>query len=203
MPKKWEEEPVRFVIRILLTRRYMDSTIRSLLQQVKLITKYYSQLSTQSGEGFNVFKVINMTHNETSVHSRFIAELLNPKGSHGQGNVFLKIFTELFCENLNLDYSTATTKIEKSIGPKDLETGGRLDIIVSDKKNHRNVIIVDKWSPIDAYELKTYPIKDTTSFAIAFQELGDTTIKYARDIYGDIYDNFKIGDTITVVLFSK
>lgn len=118
----------------------MDSTIRSLLQQVKLITKYYSQLSTQSGEGFNVFKVINMTHNETSVHSRFIAELLNPKGSHGQGNVFLKIFTELFCENLNLDYSTATTKIEKSIGPKDLETGGRLDIIVSDKKNHCIVI---------------------------------------------------------------
>lgn len=75
--------------------------------------------------------------------------------------------------------------------------------LVSDKKNHRNVVIVDKWSPIDAKELKTYPIRDTTSFAIGFQELGDTTIKYARDFYGDIYDNFKIGDTITVVLFSK
>ena len=75
--------------------------------------------------------------------------------------------------------------------------------LVSDKKNHRNVIIVDKWSPIDSYELKTYPIRDTKSFAIGFQELGGATIKYARDLYGDIYDNFKIGDTITVVLFSK
>lgn len=75
--------------------------------------------------------------------------------------------------------------------------------LVSDEKNYKNVIIVDKWSPIDAKELKTYPIRDTKSFAIGFQELGDTTIKYARDFYGDIYDNFKIGDTITVVLFSK
>jgi len=118
----------------------MDSTIRGLLQQVKLVTKYYSQLSTQSGEGFNLFKVINMTHNETSVHSRFIAELLNPKGSHGQGDAFLKIFTELFCRNLNFDYSTVNTKVEKSIGPKDLDTGGRLDIIVSDGKSHCIVI---------------------------------------------------------------
>ncbi len=32
--------------------------------------------------------------------------------------------------------------------------------LVSDEKNYKNVIIVDKWSPIDAHELKTYPIKD-------------------------------------------
>lgn len=118
----------------------MNSTIKGLLQQVKLVTKYYSQLSTQSGEGFNLFKVINMTHNETSVHSRFIAELLNPKGSHGQGDAFLKIFIELFCKNLNFDYSTVNAKVEKSIGPKDLDTGGRLDIIVSDGKSHCIVI---------------------------------------------------------------
>jgi len=70
-------------------------------------------------------------------------------------------------------------------------------------KNHHTVIITDKWSPIDAHELGQYPIKDTKSFAIGFKELGTDTIKYARDYFGEIYDNFEVGDTIKVVFLFK
>jgi len=75
--------------------------------------------------------------------------------------------------------------------------------LVSDEKNYKKVIIVDKWSPIDAKELKTYPIRDTKSFAIGFQEVGKDSILYGRDYFGDIYENFNCGDTITVVYFFK
>lgn len=75
--------------------------------------------------------------------------------------------------------------------------------LVSDEKNYKNVIIVDKWSPIDAKELKTYPIRDTKSFAIGFKEVGKDSILYGRDYFGDIYENFNCGDTITVVYFFK
>ena len=75
--------------------------------------------------------------------------------------------------------------------------------LVSDEKNYKNVIIVDKWSPIDAKELKTYPIRDKKSFAIGFQEVGKDSILYGRDYFGDIYENFNCGDTITVVYFFK
>lgn len=71
--------------------------------------------------------------------------------------------------------------------------------LTMNSKNHHTIIITDKWSPVDAHELGQYPIKDTKSFAVGFKELGSDTIKYARDYFGEIYENFEIGDTIKVV----
>lgn len=62
------------------------------------------------------------------------------------------------------------------------------------------VIIKDKWSPIDFHELKVYPIKDTKSWAIGVIELGTNKLIYARDKYGEIYEQYNIGDTIPVKL---
>lgn len=43
------------------------------------------------GESFNIFKVCGVNHYEVT-HSSILAELLDPKGSHGQGGLFLKEF---------------------------------------------------------------------------------------------------------------
>lgn len=43
------------------------------------------------GGAFNIFEILGLSLNETS-QSAFIAELLNPKGCHGHGEVFLKLF---------------------------------------------------------------------------------------------------------------
>ena len=37
---------------------------------------------------FNIFSVLRLETKEL-IHSKFIAELLNPKGSHGMGSIFL------------------------------------------------------------------------------------------------------------------
>lgn len=49
--------------------------------------------SSHDDAGFNVFKLCSVNHYET-IHSRIIAELLNPKGSHGLGKTFLELFLD-------------------------------------------------------------------------------------------------------------
>jgi hypothetical protein len=44
---------------------------------------------------FNVFEITKRTHYEVTTHSAFLANLLDPLASHGQGNLFLSRFLQL------------------------------------------------------------------------------------------------------------
>lgn len=44
---------------------------------------------------FNVFRALHLERRETKLHSRFLAELLDPNGIHGQGDRFLIEFLDL------------------------------------------------------------------------------------------------------------
>lgn len=107
--------------------------INELLRQVEVIICHHKEMAHLSGEDFNIFKIIDATTDEVNVHSAFIAELLNPEGSHGQGAVFLELFVKLMNIS-NFNCGKAKVEVEKCIGPlrnNDSE-GGRLDIIVCD-----------------------------------------------------------------------
>ncbi len=69
-------------------------TMKNLLSQVSSIIQQYEKVAELTGENFNVFKILKVETKEVKTHSAFIAELLNPQGSHGQGDVFLKLFVE-------------------------------------------------------------------------------------------------------------
>ena len=69
----------------------MEYSIEHLLNEIRTINESYERLAKLSGEHFNIFNVLGMTTNEVYCHSAFITELLNPKGSHDQGNVFLNV----------------------------------------------------------------------------------------------------------------
>jgi len=56
-----------------------------------------------------------MESDEVKTHSRFLAELLNPKGSHGQKDVFLKKFVERF-GILDFEIKNAELFVEFYIG---------------------------------------------------------------------------------------
>tara|TARA_R110000744_G_scaffold64926_2_gene133464 strand:+ start:892 stop:2118 length:1227 start_codon:yes stop_codon:yes gene_type:complete len=105
---------------------------KELLKSIGEISKKYEELEKVSGEAFNIFKVINITSEEVRLHSKFLAELLNRKGSHGQGDVFLKLFVKQL--GIELDTSSTTVEVEKYIGVKTDTTGGYLDIYISDNK---------------------------------------------------------------------
>jgi len=44
---------------------------------------------------FNIFRVLNIERREVKLHSRFLAELLDPCGSHSQKDHFLNLFFEV------------------------------------------------------------------------------------------------------------
>lgn len=132
--------------------------IESLLKKVKSVVKQQKEIEVLKGENFNVFSILKMESKENATHSAFLGELLNPKGSHSKGGVFLKLFLETISyiepngkneqEKETLDkprlvLDKAKVKLEHYVGVKDIEnkTGGRIDIYIWD--NEGNTISIE------------------------------------------------------------
>lgn len=120
--------------------------IQSLLTQVKTLNSHYAKLNELTGDNFNVFKILKLESSEVRLHSAFLAELLNPKGAHGQKDVFLRLFIKAICsEDKPFDAQSGKVKIEKHTGniTADGTEGGRIDIIITDKYG-KHIIIENK-----------------------------------------------------------
>ena len=125
----------------------MDN-IQTLLNNINLILqqdRIRKEESRKRGEQFNVFEVLGVQTSEVRLHSAFIAELLNPQGSHGLGSKFLNAFVEDVvkkCKPFELDISTSQIIPEYNIGPisEDYKDGGRIDILVQDEYSHLVII---------------------------------------------------------------
>lgn len=111
---------------------------KSLIENInKLLLKenVKKQERFDRGEDFNIFRIMHMESDEVYTHSAIIAELLNPKGSHGCGDTFLKLFLEQLPTQFVLPFDTqnATTEKEVVIGEICDEEGGRMDVLVHSK----------------------------------------------------------------------
>lgn len=123
--------------------------LQRLLDEVRLIRKkadVEKRETDRRGENFNIFNVLGVTSDETRTHSAFIAELLDPNGSHGLGNQFLQSFVDTIdcLKSWNFDTKSAKVHKELSIGGKneDCSEGGRIDIAV--ESNGKAIIIENK-----------------------------------------------------------
>ena len=105
------------------------NTLTQLLNKTKAITYSAKKLYEEEwkrGEKFNIFNILNLSQDETKLHTPFIAELLNPKGSHGMNDAFLREFIEESGIDTELDTKEATVKTEYSIGYKQKSIYNRL-----------------------------------------------------------------------------
>jgi len=126
-------------------------TFKQLINKVKKLNRRYEQLAASSGENFNIFHILKLQSSETRLHSAFIAELLNPKGTHGLKDEFLKLFLKtLEVKHTDFNTQTATVDIELHVGAigNNYETGGRIDICIRDASQHK-IIIENKIYAID------------------------------------------------------
>jgi len=73
--------------------------VNHLLELVNSICQRYDVIAKSTGSNFNIFQTLDLQSDELS-HSRIIAELLNPEGSHCMKDVFLKLFLDKLCFNL-------------------------------------------------------------------------------------------------------
>ena len=95
--------------------------LQKLLDEVKLILKKSETEKDEArkrGELFNIFNVLGLNTDETRTHSAFLAELLNPEGSHGLGDQFLQAFLNTVdcLSSWTFDTSSARVGTERSIG---------------------------------------------------------------------------------------
>lgn len=127
----------------------MESKFENILMHVRRIKNEFNEEDLISGERFNIFEILGISANELS-HSRMLADFLNVKGTHGQGDIYLKLFIEqlnnLPAENQfhedsphlkvieNFKTNQSKVCIEKHVGNIDYEqgTGGRIDILLTD-----------------------------------------------------------------------
>lgn len=124
----------------------MSSLLINNIKQLLQIEKIKKKERKDRGELFNVFSTMRMETDEVYTHSAIIAELLNPRGSHGSGDLYLNLFLQSISDLQDIQFDTTHAKVdvEYYIGPisKDYTQGGRIDIIVQSEK--RALIIENK-----------------------------------------------------------
>lgn len=82
---------------------------------------------------FNIFKVLHLEAKADEVHTTFIADLLNPKGAHGQKHLFLYAFIDTML-NSHGNFPLPEESIEQHawfVEPQKYIGEGTLDIVVS------------------------------------------------------------------------
>ena len=117
--------------------------IQKLLNKVETIRQKAEKIHRKSydhGEEFDVFSVVRFWNEEVKFHSAIIAELLDPHGSHGAGDFYLKQFLHILkrddfpLETEQVKHNSVRNITERYIGPKTETTGGKIDIIIEDGK---------------------------------------------------------------------
>lgn len=119
--------------------------LEELLSQVRVYVNEDKQRRAEAfrrGECYNVFDVLGVYSQELS-HSAFIAALLNPDGSHGMQDAFLKAFIDTIAHGgtkPELDTAHAKVYTEYNIGNITETTGGRIDILITDRSGHAIIV---------------------------------------------------------------
>jgi len=156
--------------------------MENLLDKVGNIVDKFDEIDLLSGSRFNIFSVLKITSDEVKLHSRFLAELLNPLGSHGQGDTFLKFFVqEVGLEEF--DCESSIVEVEKYIGAKADDEGGRIDIYIVDRKG--NAITIEN---------KIYA-GDQENQLLRYYNYNNKNVFYL-DLYGDAPSEKSIGNLL-------
>ena len=118
-----------------MTDQIQVQQAESVLKQIQELKEEDERAAKATGKNFNVFSVPGFGYNELD-HSAFLANLLNPEGTHSQGVVFLRYFLNQLdsfdCENLE-DFKVTR---EAYVG------AGRIDILL--EKDDACIIIENK-----------------------------------------------------------
>ena len=126
------------------------NNIQTLLNDISEIEKKHSK-NVKHGDNFNIFEIYNMRYDELS-HSKFLYVLLNPKGFHGKGTLFLEKFLSILdikgfpLTNVKVEKEYYVGKIEENY-----DSGGIIDIFISDRKSGKNIIIENKINTDEGY----------------------------------------------------
>jgi hypothetical protein len=182
---------------------------KNLLLQTLSIFKKYDLIDDVLGTKFNIFEILNVQFLEVQTHSRFIVELLNPKGRHNKGQIFLDIFLKRL-KIYDVDAKNCEVLREFHIPKIHQDSSGRIDILIRDIINNKNIIIENKIYASEQYDqLVRYRNFDKNSHILYLTLNGDSSkqgeesgyrcISYHQDIIGWLEECRKESTNIPII----
>ncbi len=147
--------------------------MKHLLKEIELLKKEFD-LTREKEEQFNIFSVMYKDHEEVKLHSRFIATLLNPKGSHQMKYKFLMNFISLF-ENINDEFFKKNVVVYPSeINKKEYHN---IDILIINRLDKQAIVIENKINSGDT------PNSEGGQLERYFKYIGDNEKIPSENIY--------------------
>ena len=111
--------------------------------EFRKLKKKHDEVAAETGARFNIFSVLDVESNEVKTHSAFLAEFLNPKGSHSCGAVFLRLFFDMLRKKFPKKLPGMTDgELEFFEVSAEADTGGlgRIDILI---ENDKKCIVIE------------------------------------------------------------
>lgn len=113
--------------------------ISALLENFSEIESTLSSILKTDAPYFNIFSILKISHLEARVHTPFLCNLINPKGTHGQG----RLFFELLIEKLwGSDFLINNRLTDIQVRQEERSDYGQIDLIIRFKANGKPHIIV-------------------------------------------------------------
>lgn len=122
--------------------------LRAFYQRLAPVRARHEAYEIALAPGYNIFEVLAIRHYEARVHTPFLVNLLDPKGSHRQGDLFYRTFIR---DVLREEQPFVNCTDLEVTGEYDTGTLGRIDILI----HHRSpsqphcIIIENKIYAID------------------------------------------------------
>jgi len=132
-------------------------------RKVSLVSSEYNKiikdqdlLNETEAWDFSIFNIVQIKRPEENLHSPFIAELLDTQGSHGQKDLFYKLFLyEILGQKkaakfINSDYQDYYIQCEEFIRNK--HDKGEIDITIKSTSPNKDfaIILENKWGSGDS-----------------------------------------------------
>lgn len=111
-----------------------ENQLSSIITPVNILLEHQREMKMIKGESFNLFSLLKMERRENRTHSMFLSSLLNPKGEHLKGTLFLEFFLNEIGQKDFINSKSVSVWVEFPCGPIDYiaKTGGRIDIFMKD-----------------------------------------------------------------------
>lgn len=109
---------------------YAKKQFEYLFKKYKPLKQKIEEREKNEGSRFNIFDILNIKYAETRTHTPLLANLLDPKGTHAQGGLFIKNFIENLVPQSKIEYflledANYFDVIEEKVFPD-----GRIDLFI-------------------------------------------------------------------------
>jgi hypothetical protein len=129
---------------------FLKRTLPGLGHLLTETTDLWRQVADRQGRirdsdsiAFNIFHITERADYEVTTHQRVLADLLDPRGTHGQGNVFLGPFLELIRQRTGM-------RLPPPNGLWEVDNGkDNIDVRLRHTESKYRVIIETKWKASD------------------------------------------------------